>query len=219
MTQQELAEKVGSSLRTIGNWERSGVVPRKWWSGIKSALPAAEVELPIPPRQDRGTAHEEDRNDLADAMSDAINRFRQRASEGGAEQAVEQQIEIYEGAVDTLDWAEIAIAAGVDSDLIGQLTAAVVSVFIDAGTLGLMRRVPEPLNPMTTIVYRAAAIAEHARQVNPARPQAPRLSMPANVAPVVEDDEEHIEFTNDVQSAYDRAAHRGRRKADIPYAE
>lgn len=41
----------------------------------------------------------------------------------------------------------------------------------------------------------------------------------ADVAPVAEDDEADIEVSGEVQSAYDRAAHRGPRKADEPYAE
>jgi len=41
----------------------------------------------------------------------------------------------------------------------------------------------------------------------------------ANVTPVAEDDEADIEITNEVQSAYGRAAHRGPRKADVPHAE
>lgn len=38
-TQQELADAVGVSLRTVGNWERGGVVPRKHWPKVLRALP------------------------------------------------------------------------------------------------------------------------------------------------------------------------------------
>jgi hypothetical protein len=34
LTQSEVAEKLGVSLRTVGNWERGQVIPRKHWDAL-----------------------------------------------------------------------------------------------------------------------------------------------------------------------------------------
>lgn len=42
MTQQELADALSVSLRTVGNWERTGVVPRKHWGAVEAVFGAID---------------------------------------------------------------------------------------------------------------------------------------------------------------------------------
>ncbi len=44
LTQQEAASRLGVSLRTIGNWERSEVIPAKHWTAIRHLLPELQAE-------------------------------------------------------------------------------------------------------------------------------------------------------------------------------
>lgn len=53
----------------------------------------------------------------------------------------------------------------------------------------------------------------------PFAPEAKQYAAPVDVGGSAEDDEAGIEVSGEVQSAYNRAAHRGPRKADEPYAE
>lgn len=39
MTQQQVAERVGKTLRSVGNWERAATVPRSAEARLRAALP------------------------------------------------------------------------------------------------------------------------------------------------------------------------------------
>lgn len=222
MTQQELADGLGIALRTVGNWERGGAVPRKHWKQIVELLPQADrSEAPR-----RSTpAEPEERERMVNDLYRAVQRLRAQAASAEDPNAfVDKVLRLYEGAVKALDWAEEAVEVGVDPALIRDFTSALVAVAIDSGTVGMLAR-SDDVDAITTIVYRAADISARAQREAQERepfesrilfPDVPRASSDVSDHP---DDEEDFDVSTDVQKDMGLAAKRGERKVDQPHAE
>ncbi len=162
MTQQQVADGLQVALRTIGNWERGGSVPKKHWDAIRRTLPGVD-EGATPDPGDSGITPELEARFLGDMRANS-ERFMRLADAGlSAEELAELQLELYRGAIAALDFVEAAMRAGVATRLVREMAAAISSAVIDAGTVTLLGRV-EGYDPMGMIVFRAAKIDQEARE-------------------------------------------------------
>ncbi|ROR81103.1 Helix-turn-helix domain-containing protein [Plantibacter flavus] len=77
LSQGALAEIVGVSLRTIGNWERTEVVPPKHWPDLRAVFPAIDSphQVPVEPRVEQ--APDESEHTLIElSIGDRVRKYR-----------------------------------------------------------------------------------------------------------------------------------------------
>lgn len=179
------------SLRSVGNWERGGAVPRKYWEGLREILPAAWQD-PTPPRG-TGVRDVAQRDSLARDLLEARKRASQRRELGlSAEELAEMHLAFASAATRALDFAEQAIDLGVHYDIVKSITDAVVNAVIDSGTLSLLSQAQDAdMNPIRDYIDRTSEINYRARlSQDPNRPPAPILRYMPGIDVRISDEEQ-----------------------------
>lgn len=227
MTQQAVADALQVALRTIGNWERGGSVPRKHWDAIRELLPKAD-EGALPEPEGSGITPELESRFMEDMRANSARFMSLREQGLSAADLAELQRKLYYGAIDSLDFVENAFRAGVATRLVREMAAAISSTVIDAGTVTILGQI-EGFDPMGLIVFRAAKLDQEARD----RPTEDRTIYgvegmyaarnPGDVSAGSDtesrDEDEDFDVDVDVQKDMGLAAKRGERKVDQPHAE
>jgi transcriptional regulator with XRE-family HTH domain len=163
ITQQKVADELQVALRTIGNWERGGTVPKKHWDAIARILPDAETESFEQGDEERAFSPELEEQFLADMRANT-ERFMSLAKNGESmEELALLQRKLYFGAIDALDFVESALRAGVATRLVREMASSISSTIIDAGTATFLGDV-EGFDPMGSIIFRAAQLDQKARE-------------------------------------------------------
>lgn len=155
LTQQEVADAAGVSLRTVSNWERSGNVPRKYWEALVATLPGSGIPITESGHQQLGSGTDADALAAASRKLAAVrDRVRAYAELGMSEvEIVQHHLELVQHIEHGLDGVELANELGVNPALLRDLLDLLLSILLDAGT-GAIVTGQTDVDPVRHCLYR-----------------------------------------------------------------
>lgn len=182
LSQSEAADALGTSKKTIYNWEARGSEPlpenaairfaggvRRWAATFDtgrmlSANLAEAVELNLADPGPRSTYRD-------DALKRTLEEWlhRETSRYGAPREQVSNYLRIVQLASDALDFAELANRMGVNPGTVGEIAAGVVDVLIDSGAYNVYGRSVETSGEMLALVARGSQMARNAIDASRAR--------------------------------------------------
>lgn len=170
MTQQELADHLGVSLRSIGNWERGPVVPAKYWAQIRTLFPDLITE--------------ESRRALVEEMLLGRNRLKH---ETATSEGIDNMVALVEASLSAIHLAEMAVRVGVHPAAVIDLVQGTINIVLDSGAITLP--LPGGDTVYESVVNRGSEIASRAvEQFTPPKRRGHYLEMAAQKAQLREKD-------------------------------
>jgi DNA-binding XRE family transcriptional regulator len=148
LSQQALAETLGVSLRTIGNWERGQFIHPNNWHTIRKTFP---------------DANDPDVAWIATEIAKTQSRAIKQAKQLSVEHSSTLHAQMAENIDTIFDFALNAAELGADPELVNQLAITAFNTLLDTGTLNIITKAADPgyvqriMNRIITIQNAAAS--------------------------------------------------------------
>jgi DNA-binding XRE family transcriptional regulator len=159
LSQQALAETLGVSLRTIGNWERGQFIHPNNWHTIRKTFPGInETDTPIVT-----DANDPDVAWIATEIAKTQSRAIKQAKQLSVEHSSTLHAQMAENIDTIFDFALNAAELGADPELVNQLAITAFNTLLDTGTLNIITKAADPgyvqriMNRIITIQNAAAS--------------------------------------------------------------
>lgn len=170
MTQQQVAEAAGVSLRTARYWEEKDRVPNKYWATLMDFLPGSRVDLAkegeIVDGDDEEKAVAKMRGKLVQNRAKLLHYENLGLSE---DEIVQNHLRVVEGVEAMLDTITLAHEIGVSPQLLRDGADLTVGILTDAGTAVFITN-DDRADPVRHALYRAFGVMkmlEDAIRMNP----------------------------------------------------